>query len=54
MKNARQKSAIAFQFLLLIILTIALLKYPNYGETIIGAFIGMMVGIGTESIGKLE
>lgn len=54
MKNTRHKSAIVFQFMLLFILTFALIKYPSFGETILGAFIGMLVGIGTENISKLE
>lgn len=46
-------SAISFQFMLLIILSIALFKNVGQTDTILGALVGMLVGIGTESIAQI-
>ena len=51
-ENIKLYSAIAFQFLILGVLSAALFMMPEFRELILGALIGLAVGIGVESIKK--
>ena len=43
-------AAIGFQYTLLLVLAVAFFMFPSLQEMIGGAFIGLLVGIGIESI----